>query len=81
MTHVPTQAYGDAAFRDPLDWEDGEDGAQPAFPARPRALTLSPARVGSSLQMIVLLGLASWGLVYLAVQIGMAIIQRAGGAF
>lgn len=74
MTHAPTQAYGDAAFRDPLDIED-EDGAQPAFPARPRALTLSPTRTGSSMRMILALALASWGVLWVAVQIGSAIVR------
>lgn len=67
------QAYGDAAFRDPDDIED-EDDAQPAFPARPRALTLSPDRTGSSLRAILLLALASWGLVVVAVQIAAYLI-------
>lgn len=43
-------------------------------------MTLSPTRTGSSLRMILLLALGSWGVLWIAVKIGVAIVRLIGGA-
>lgn len=42
--------------------------------------TLPPDHVQRSMRMILALSVASWGLVYLAVKIGLAIVSLIGGA-
>lgn len=42
--------------------------------------TLRSDRVRRSVQMILVLAIAAWGLVFLAVKIGMSIVATIGGA-